>query len=115
MPTLEIKTKHTGEFIVYRLDGELIVSTALELKSQFLKDVKENRHYFAFDMSSVSYIDSSGVGLITNIKKKLDSQNGHLVLYSVGQEIMKSLEKMGLAEVVSIVADEEEFKNNFIL
>ena len=46
MPTLKIQSKPVGEFIVYSLQGELIVSTIQVIKQAFLNDLNAKKAYF---------------------------------------------------------------------
>ncbi|OGJ92035.1 MAG: hypothetical protein A2268_05750 [Candidatus Raymondbacteria bacterium RifOxyA12_full_50_37] len=112
---LKIAAKNVGEFTVYVLSGELVVSTILELKNLFLNDLKYGRIYAACDLKGVTFIDSAGVGLISNMNKKVNAEKGHFVLFNVPPPIKESLDKTGLSEIISIVKNEKEFSDNFIL
>lgn len=115
MPSLKIQVKTLGEFTVYSLKGELLVSTILAIKQRFLDDLKARRVYFAMNLSLVSQIDSSGMALLNNMKKKADDAGGHFVLFSLSKNVLEHLQQTGILNNLVVVKDEEEFQENFIL
>jgi anti-anti-sigma factor len=115
MATLSIEKKILGDFTVFVLKGELIVSTLAALKKKVQDEFTGNKFYMAIDMLGVSQIDSSALGLINNIKKKTDEKEGHFVLFSVPPHALQSLTETGILGNIVIVKNEEEFKDNFIL
>ncbi|MFH0919830.1 MAG: STAS domain-containing protein [Fibrobacterota bacterium] len=115
MPSLKIQTKTLGDFTVYSLNGELIVSTILSLKQRVLDDLTQKRSYFAMNLSQVSQIDSSGMALLNNIKKKADEAGGHLVLFSLSKYVLDNLTQTGLLSNLVVVRDEDEFRDTFVL
>lgn len=115
MGTLKLERKEIGEFTVYALSGEFVVSSMIDFRKLLTADFAKNRHFFALNMQAVTLIDSSGMGLINNIKKKSDEKNGQLVLYSVPPVVLDNLQQTGILTNLVIVKNEEEFKENFIL
>jgi len=115
MPSLDVTKRKTGEFIVYSLEGELIISTLFNLKKLFLEEFNEKSIYFAIDMSNATYVDSSGLGFMSNMQKKVELVNGHLVFFSVPEHILSIFKQAGSTEHFTIVKDEDEFKDNFII
>lgn len=112
---LAIEQKTLGDFTVFTLMGELLVSSMQKLKDAFQDCMATGKLDFAIDFSTATHIDSSGIGLLSNVRKKVDAANGQLVLYSLPSHILASLEQIGLKDNFTIVSDETEFQNTFIL
>ena len=115
MSQLKIEHKEIGEFYVYRLSGTLIVSTMLQLKQEITKLLDGGRVYLALDLSGITIIDSSGLGLLSNIKRRTDEKSGHCVLMSLPPVVIDGLQQTGLVNNLVIVKNEAEFRENFIL
>jgi anti-anti-sigma factor len=115
MSQLKIEQKEIGEFYVYKLSGDLIISTMLQLKQEVTKCFDNGKLYLAFDLSGVSVIDSSGLGLLSNIKRRSDEKSGHCVLMSLPPIVIDGLQQTGLIYNLVIVKNEAEFRESFIL
>jgi len=115
MPTLKIQSKPVGEFIVYSLQGELIVSTIQVIKQAFLNDLNAKKAYFGLNLSQVTQVDSTGMALLINMKRKADEAGGHFVLFSLSKIALDHLTQTGLISNLVVVKDEDEFRENFIL
>jgi anti-anti-sigma factor len=115
MAQLNIEQKEIGEFLVYRLTGSLIVSTMLQLKQEVTRVLEKGKVYLAFDLGCIAMIDSSGLGLLSNIKRRTDEKSGHCVLMSLPAIVYDGLQQTGLIGNLVIVKNEAEFRENFIL
>ncbi|MBL8027250.1 MAG: STAS domain-containing protein [Fibrobacteres bacterium] len=115
MSQLNIARKEVGEFIVFKLKGALIVSTMLSLKQEVSQLLEKGLAYIAFDLGGIEVIDSSGLGLLSNIKRRADEKNGHCVLMSLPPIVADGLQQTGLIENLVIVKNEAEFRESFIL
>ncbi len=80
---------------------------------QFLSDKieKENADNIYFDLSETSYLDSSFIGVIVSIQKKLRKvKNSNLILLNPSEKAKEILSTMGLLEIIPIQED-HVFKN----
>ncbi len=57
------------------------------------------------DMSSTSYIDSSGVGWLIETSRRLKEGGGGLVVYGLQPKVKQVLDLLRVGRVVSITAD----------
>jgi anti-anti-sigma factor len=115
MAQLKIQRVEVGDFAVYRLSGEFVVSTLLDLRKMLNSDMAKERNFFALDMAGVTLIDSSAMGLVNNIKKRTDEKNGQLVLFSVPSIVSDNLQQIGITASLVIVKNEAEFRENFLI
>ncbi len=115
MTELTIEEKKVGEFLVWRLTGALSVSTMLQLKTRLSERLAKKEYCIAMDLGGVSIIDSTGLGLLSNIKKRLDEYNGHCVYINLSPCVRDGLQQTGLISNLVIVKDEAEFRDSFII
>ena len=76
---MEINVGMDGDVVVMDLTGDLVASTAEELKSQIAKLVEKNFNYVLMEMSKVNFMDSSGLGACMAVHKTLLDKKGLLV------------------------------------
>ncbi len=80
---------------------------------QFLSEKieKENAENIYFDLSETTYLDSSFIGVIVSIQKKLKKiKNANLILLNPSEKSKEILSTMGLLDIMPI-QEEHSFKN----
>lgn len=83
-----------------RLDGEVDLSTVAEFRSA-VDHLSEKREGLAVDLSKVSFIDSTGLGLICDTALKLDGESP-LVLRNPSRMAVKVLEIFGAHSIPAL-------------
>ena len=83
--------------------GELDLLVADSFRSQLDQtlDIKQARHLI-LDFSDVSFIDSSGLGVILGRYKRLAEIGGTVEICGVHEQIAKILELSGLSRIMEI-------------
>ena len=71
-------TKDTTGVMVVGVDGQLIVGNRQELKQLVQEAVDHGEKKFLVEFSKAGYIDSSGLGALVSISKKVREQGGEL-------------------------------------
>lgn len=61
----------------------------------------------AADLGPVDYLSSSGVALLVGLKRRVDGQQGHLVLYKLHPYVLDVLRVTKLHQLFTIVADKD--------
>jgi anti-sigma B factor antagonist len=73
---MRLKTEDTGQVVVITLDEPKLDATlSLEFKEMASAAVRDDRSVYLLDLSSVSFIDSSGIGSIVGVMKILGRTN----------------------------------------
>ncbi len=72
---------------VVEVDGELIVGNRQELKELVMKRLESGDQRFLIDFSSSSYIDSSGLGVLVSLSKKIREAGGALRLAGLNEDL----------------------------
>jgi len=99
------KDKHG--VVVVGVDGQLIVGNRQELKQKVL-DALEGGKKFVIDFTKTGYIDSSGLGVLVSLSKKIREQGGDLRLCGLNEDLQTLFELTKLDTLFAIVRTPEE-------
>ena len=66
---------------------QLIVGPRQLLKEQVLDQLERGDRKFILDFSKTDYIDSSGLGVLVTLSKKIREQGGQLSLVSLSEDL----------------------------
>lgn len=81
---------HSAEYVRQKIDNELMKSS--------------NRNMI-FDFSEVSFMDSSGIGVIIGRYKNIQKLNGKLAIVSVNNQVRRIFEMSGLHKIIPVYDD----------
>jgi anti-sigma B factor antagonist len=76
-----------GEVTLVEVEGQLIVGNRQELKQQVLDRLDKGDRKFVIDFANTGYIDSSGLGVLVSLSKKIREQGGELRLSSLNEDL----------------------------
>ncbi|HEX9886408.1 MAG TPA: STAS domain-containing protein [Longimicrobiales bacterium] len=69
------------------VEGQLIVGNRQELKQKVLEELEAGDRKFVIDFSNTGYIDSSGLGVLVSLSKKIRERGGELRLSSLNEDL----------------------------
>jgi anti-sigma B factor antagonist len=95
-------TKDTTGVLVVQVDGQLIVGNRQELKQLVQEAVDNGEKKVLVDFSKAGYIDSSGLGALVSISKKVREQGGELRLSGLNEDLRSLFELTKLDTLFSI-------------
>jgi anti-sigma B factor antagonist len=89
---------------VVRMIGELDVASAPQLRETVLHLLEPtgNVGTVVFDLSAVTFVDSTGLGVIAASRQRVEREGGELVLRGPRPNTVKVLEITGLDRVFTI-------------
>ena len=93
---LQITTREQGEFSVVEVGGEIDVYTAPSLREAVPSVLDGGAIRICIDLSDVSFLDSTGLGVIVNAMKRVDAAKGHLTVVVTKSHLTKVFEITGL-------------------
>lgn len=93
---------------VLEVRGEVDVSTAPELREKLLALAEQGSTVAVVDLSEVSFVDSTALGVLVSGVKRLRSSGGDLRLVITQPRISKVFEITGLTDVFAIFTSAEE-------
>jgi len=96
-----IKMNTQGRTLIVALEGELDHIQAERLRAQIdaAYDKSPCKH-IVFDMTKVSFMDSSGIGMVIGRYKNAEKRGGQLALANMTDGIARLFEISGLAKIV---------------
>jgi len=104
--TLSVR-KETGGVVVVAVDGQLIVGNRQELKQQILDALEAGDRRFLIDFTRTGYIDSSGLGVLVSLSKKIRDQGGDLRLAGLNEDL-KTLFELTKLDTLFAISDTPE-------
>ncbi|HEX9564715.1 MAG TPA: STAS domain-containing protein [Gemmatimonadaceae bacterium] len=76
-----------GDVCVVSVDGQLIVGNRQELKQRVLDEVERGERRFLIDFGQTGYIDSSGLGVLVSLSKRIRELDGELRLTNLNDDL----------------------------
>jgi len=99
--------KHTGGVLVIEVDGQLIVGNRQELKQRVLDALEAGDRRFLIDFTRTGYIDSSGLGVLVSLSKKIRDEGGDLRLAGLNEDL-KTLFELTKLDTLFAITDSPE-------
>ena len=94
--------------VVIGVDGQLIVGNRQDLKQKALDALEAGGRKFVVDFTRTGYIDSSGLGVLVSLSKKIREQGGELRLAGLNEDLQTLFELTKLDTLFSITKTPEE-------
>jgi len=104
---MEINVKKSEKFIIFELEGSLDIYTSLDLKAALEEHVKDNNPDLVIDMEKLTYIDSSGIGILIKALNYVQGLNGKLCVANLKPVIEKVFKVSGLTSYFEILAPDD--------
>lgn len=93
---------------VIAVGGEIDIFTAPEVRSAALSAIEEGAVHIVLDLSRASFLDSTGLGVIIGISKRVRPLGGDVVIVNGDQGIAQTFEITGLTEIFRIFHSRDE-------
>ena len=102
-----------GEILVVDVGGQLIVGNRQELKQRVLDELERGERRFLIDFAQTGYIDSSGLGVLVSLSKKIREQGGELRLANLNDDLKTLFELTKLDTLFQIAETRERALDSF--
>ncbi|KUP05035.1 metal ABC transporter ATPase [Bacillus coahuilensis p1.1.43] len=96
------KQEQKGQEIFVSISGEIDAYTAPKLRENLDEIAGQEGIYLTIDLSDVTYMDSTGLGVFVGMFKKMNATNGHLKLVGLSERLRRLFEITGLADIMDI-------------
>ena len=97
-----------NDITVVAVDGQLIVGNRQELKQKVLEELENGERKFVVDFDQTGYIDSSGLGVLVSLSKKIREQGGELRLANLNEDLRTLFELTKLDTLFKIADSRSE-------
>ncbi|HEX8726524.1 MAG TPA: STAS domain-containing protein [Gemmatimonadaceae bacterium] len=102
-----------GDVSIVAIDGQLIVSNRQELKQKMLDELDRGARKLLVDFSQTGYIDSSGLGVLVSLSKKIREQGGALRLAGLNDDLRTLFELTKLDTLFQIAETRDQALASF--
>jgi anti-sigma B factor antagonist len=106
--SLSSETLVDGADAVVSLEGEVDLYTAPELKQELHRLVGEGAKRIVIDMTATTFIDSTTLGVLLSVVKRVRPEGGAVVLVCPDRNVKRIFEITLLDRVFTIVDTREE-------
>ena len=104
---MSFTTKKQDGVVIMEIEGQLIVGNRQELKQKMLDELEKGGRKFLIDFAKTGYIDSSGLGVLVSLSKKIREQGGELRLANLNDDL-KTLFELTKLDTLFQIADSRE-------
>ncbi len=110
---MEINKREVGEIIVFDITGEIDLYNAPEIKEKIKEEMNKNKVNIIINLDKVTYIDSSGIGVLISSLSNLKKVGGALKLINVYASVRKVFELTKLTSFFDIYDSEADALASF--
>jgi stage II sporulation protein AA (anti-sigma F factor antagonist) len=109
---VKLDFKSDKDKLYVKIEGELDLLVAANFRTELDQklDAAQARHLI-LDFSRVTFIDSSGLGVILGRYKRLAEIGGTVQIWGVNEQIGRILELSGLNRIMEIKQQEQKMQN----
>ena len=102
-----------GDVCVVEVEGQLIVGNRQELKKRILDELEKSTRKVLIDFTRTGYIDSSGLGVLVSLAKKIREMGGELRLANLNDDLQTLFELTKLDTLFQISDTKERALETF--
>lgn len=109
---LIINSSSSTTFETISIEGELTITSLINVTSVLSKHVsKTHTKDLVIELSKVSYMDSSGLRTIINVKKQLEEKNHKFYIMQPSESVLNILSETNLTNVIDIIENTTALEN----
>lgn len=104
---VSIKMTENDKAVHASLSGEIDAYTAPKVRDELMKHAKKKGMQLVVDLTEVTYMDSTGLGVFVGLFKQLRANEGDLTLTGMSERLQRLFDITGLADVMDINTEVE--------
>ncbi|MRG86471.1 anti-sigma F factor antagonist [Salinibacillus xinjiangensis] len=106
--SLSVQFECKNQVLLVRLSGELDHHTSENLKKQWQDEIQKNEvKHVVVNLETLSFMDSSGLGVMLGRYKEIQELGGEMVVCSISPAVKRLFELSGLFKIVRLEENEE--------
>lgn len=110
---IELNISSKDNITVVEIAGRIIYETENEFRNTILGLVDEDKVNIVLNLGKLSYVNSSGLGILINLLKVAQKKGGDIKLAELQGEIRELFSITSLDQIFSIYADIDEAIESF--
>ena len=91
--------------VIVSVTGDLDLWNAPALEQRLRRCLDQGSQWVVVDLSQAAFLDSSGLGALTNSKRRIERKGGRLVVINTDDQMRRVFELTGLMRVLNVVPD----------
>ncbi|OLN21816.1 anti-anti sigma factor [Domibacillus antri] len=104
---ISIDVKELDQQTTMTLAGEIDAYTAPQLRETAFPYTEKKQASVVIDLSGVTYMDSTGLGVFVGLFKSLNANDGTLKLVGLSDRLKRLFDITGLADIMNINSEAE--------
>ncbi|MFD1395101.1 anti-sigma F factor antagonist [Kroppenstedtia eburnea] len=110
--SLHVEISQQRDVLVVRLDGELDHHSATEVRERIDREWSKGIHgHLVLNLSKLTFMDSSGLGVILGRYRRISEMDGKMVLCAVQPSVYRLFELSGMMKILPFCEDEQTALN----
>lgn len=106
---LQIDDAEHSEIAIVALGGEVDYEVSPQLRTRVVRAIKDGRRRLILDLTDVTFIDSTAIGVIAGAVERLDEVGGgSLAVVCTHEKVLQILEITGLDGVITLYRSRDE-------
>lgn len=93
--------------ITIKVSGEIDAYTAPKLRDTLMPKAEQAGAKLFVDLSEVSYMDSTGLGVLVGVFKTVTANNGTLLIDGMTERVKRLFDITGLSDVMDLKSEVE--------
>src|SRR5689334_12405744 len=85
---MSISVKRDHDMVVVSIGGQLVTANRHELKEAVFRELETGGRRYRVDFSDTGYVDSSGLGVLVSISKRIRDAGGTLQLSNLNEDLV---------------------------
>lgn len=110
---MNFRVSQQNDVTVISVTGQLIVGNRQELKDDAIKLLESGSRKFLLDFEDTAYIDSSGLGVLVSLSKKIREKGGEMRLAGLNEDLRTLFELTKLDTLFYIADTRDEALKGF--
>jgi anti-sigma B factor antagonist len=105
---MSFSLNRTDDVLLVTVDGQLVVSNRQEFKQAILDAMEQGARLVVADFSGSPYIDSSGLGALVSLSRRLRDAGGDLRLVGLNDDLRSLFELTRLDQLFPVYATRDD-------
>jgi anti-sigma B factor antagonist len=105
---LDLRVRHHDDWAVVFVGGEVDLATCPQLRDALAELVDQEVYHLIVDLEGVSFLDSSGIGVLVSVLRRTRDHGGSLRLTAPGPQVRRVLELTGVTKLLTTYATLDE-------
>ncbi|KYC83958.1 anti-sigma factor antagonist [Heyndrickxia sporothermodurans] len=104
---ISIDIQESENHVLVKINGEIDAYTAPKLRESLVPYGEKEEIWMSIDLSDVSYMDSTGLGVFVGLFKSIRANNGKLYLSGLSERLKRLFDITGLTNIMEIYTEVE--------